>query len=387
MIKPGRKRRATAPADFNDPRGFPVLIAAYLEHLRVRNYSPRTVLNCRVYLAYFTAWAAERGLTRPAEVTKPILERYQRWLYHYRSEKTGRALSFRTQHVRLTPIRTLFRYLARENFLLSNPASDLALPKLEKRLPKHVLTVSEVERVFSTVDLSHPLGVRDRAMLETLYSTGMRRSELAHLNVADLDPERGTLFIRQGKGQKDRMVPIGERALKWIEKYLRELRPALVVAPDPGTLFLANYGEAFGLSRLTQLAGDYVRGAGIGKTGACHLFRHTMATLMLEGGADIRFIQQMLGHVRLTSTEIYTQVSIRTLKAIHDATHPGARLRREAPNSPQPPTPVLSAVEGADLQPDVTDESDGDVAIANTVDPRTELLTRLAVEAAEDDER
>jgi integrase/recombinase XerD len=362
--RPGRKRRSPAPAEATDPRGFPVLIGQYLEHLRVRNYAARTVENSGVYLAYFTAWAAERGITRPAEVTKPILERYQRWLYHYRSEKTGRALSFRTQHVRLTPLRTFFRWLTRENFLLSNPASELPLPKLEKRLPKHVLSVSEVERVFAEIDLSDPLGIRDRAILETLYSTGMRRSELAHLNIADLDTERGTLFIRQGKGQKDRMVPIGERALKWIEKYLRELRPALVVAPDPGTLFLANYGEAFGLSRLTQLVGDYVRGAGIGKTGACHLFRHTMATLMLEGGADIRFIQQMLGHVRLTSTEIYTQVSIRTLKAIHDATHPGARLRREAPalsdedetENHSPPTPTAVA-----------------------------LFTRLAAEAAEDD--
>jgi integrase/recombinase XerD len=375
--RPGRKRRNATLADATDPRGFPVLIGQYLEHLRVRNYSPRTVMNCGVYLGYFTAWAAERGITRPAEVTKPILERYQRWLYHYRSEKTGRALSFRTQHVRLTPIRTFFRWLTRENFLLSNPASELPLPKLEKRLPKHVLTVSEVERVFAEVDLSDPLGIRDRAILETLYSTGMRRSELAHLNVADLDTERGTLFIRQGKGQKDRMVPIGERAILWIEKYLADVRPELAVAPDEGALFLTNYGEPFGPSRLTQMVGDCVRGSGIGKSGACHLFRHTMATLMLEHGADIRFIQQMLGHVRLTSTEIYTQVSIRTLKAIHDATHPGARLhphsRHDSPEAGEEPQHNH-------------DEDDAGAAIARATATRAELLARLAAEIDEEED-
>jgi integrase/recombinase XerD len=366
--KPGRKRRPPAPIDASDPRGFPVLVAEYLEHLRVRNYSPRTVMNCRVYLGYFTAWAAERGLTRPAEVTKPVLDRYQRWLFHHRSEKNDRPLSFRTQHVRLTPVRTFFRYLAKENHLLFNPASELALPKLEKRLPKHVLSVSEVERVLNAVDLHDPLGARDRAILETLYSTGMRRSELLHLQLHDLDTERGTIIIRQGKGQKDRMVPVGERAILWIEKYLREVRPALVVAPDPGALFLTNYGEAFGASRLTQLVGDLVRSAGIGKTGACHLFRHTMATLMLEGGADIRFIQQMLGHARLTSTEIYTQVSIRALQAIHAATHPGARLRRDAPDRDD--ASETDAITAGD-EPDDQEQ-------------RAEMLSRLAAEAAEE---
>jgi integrase/recombinase XerD len=366
--RPGRKRRPPAPIDASDPRGFPLLIAEYLEHLRVRNYSPRTVMNCRVYLGYFTAWVAERGITRPAEVTKPVLDRYQRWLFHHRSEKSDRPLSFRTQHVRLTPVRTFFRYLAKENHLLFNPASELALPKLEKRLPKHVLSVSEVEQVLNAVDLQDPLGARDRAILETLYSTGMRRSELLHLQLHDLDAERGTVIIRQGKGQKDRMVPVGERAILWIEKYLREVRPALVVAPDPGALFLTSYGEPFGPSRLTQLVGGIVRGAGIGKTGACHLFRHTMATLMLEGGADIRFIQQMLGHARLTSTEIYTQVSIRALQAIHAATHPGARLRRDAPDRDDASeTDAIAAGDAHDDQ-----------------EQRAELLSRLAAERAEE---
>ena len=126
------------------------------------------------------------------------------------------------------------------------------------------------------------------------------------------------------------MIPIGDRATAWVDKYLVEVRPTLAFEPDDGTIFLTNEGEPFTPNRLTQLVRTYVDRADIGKRGACHLFRHTMATLMLEGGADTRFIQEMLGHAKLETTQIYTQVSIRKLKEIHSATHPGARLRRAA---------------------------------------------------------
>jgi integrase/recombinase XerD len=184
-------------------------------------------------------------------------------------------------------------------------------------------------------DVREPMGLRDRAILEVLYSTGMRRKELAGLKLFDLDAERGTIMIRQGKGKKDRMVPVGERALAWVGKYLADARPRLVQEPDDlsavprqagGTLFLTNLGEAFSPNRLTQMAREYVDAANLGKKGACHLFRHTCATLMLENGADVRFIQELLGHAELSTTQIYTQVSIRKLKEIHTATHP-ARMK------------------------------------------------------------
>jgi integrase/recombinase XerD len=184
----------------------------------------------------------------------------------------------------------------RQNVLLYNPASELELPKLEHRLPRHVLTLSEAEAIMNLPDVRDVLGVRDRAILETFYSTGMRRSELVHLCVFDLDTERGTILIRQGKGKKDRMVPVGERAAAWIDKYLYEARPQLVAGLDEGALFLTNTGEPFTPNRLTQLVRNYVQAAELGKSGSCHLFRHTAATLMLEGGADIRYIQAMLGH-------------------------------------------------------------------------------------------
>ena len=133
-------------------------------------------------------------------------------------------------------------------------------------------------------------------MLETFYSSGVRRSELIRLKLYDIDRERATLTVRQGKGKKDRMTPIGERALAWVEKYLREARPQLALEPDDATLFLTQYGEPFHPDAMSYLARDYIAQANLGKSGSCHTFRHTMATLMLEGGADIRYIQQMLGH-------------------------------------------------------------------------------------------
>jgi integrase/recombinase XerD len=326
MPKKGTRSTKKIVGDPSDPEGLVAYMQRFLEWMRVTNYSERTVEGRELYLKYFIAWCDERSLKRPQDITRPILERYQRYLYHYR-KKNGEPLSFRGQYTRLIPVRAYFKWLAKQHHILYNPASEIDLPKLEKRLPKHVLTQSEAEQVINQADVATVLGIRDRAILETLYSTGIRRMEVINLKLFDLDAERGTLMVRQGKGKKDRMIPIGERAIAWIGKYITDVRPELLVGEDDGRLYLTNLGEAFTPNRMTQLVRNYVHAAEIGKTGACHLFRHTMATLMLENGADIRFIQEMLGHVKIDTTQIYTQVSIRKLKQIHTATHP-ARLER-----------------------------------------------------------
>jgi integrase/recombinase XerD len=162
--------------------------------------------------------------------------------------------------------------------------------------------------------------------------------ELITLKLYDLDPDRGTLMIREGKGRRQRVVPIGDRALQWTEKYLREVRPTLAPGGDEGYIFLTHHGNPFEADSMTEHIRIFVERAEIPKHGAVHLFRHTMATLMLEGGADIRFIQAMLGHSRIDTTQIYTQVSIKQLKAIHDATHP-AKMKRPRKRSPSPEPP------------------------------------------------
>lgn len=326
MPKKGVKTERPPIGDINDPESLYNAMRRFLQWQAEKNYSPKTIENREVYLRYFIQWCDDRGLGQPQEITKPIIERYQRYLFLYR-KKNGEPLSTRSQHVRVVPIRAWFKWLARQNHILYNPASDIEMPRLERRLPKHILTVDESEAIINQPDTTKPTGIRDRAILETLYSTGIRRMELINLKLFDIDNDRGTVMVRQGKGRKDRMIPIGERALKWIEKYQIDVRPELSTPNDEGILFLTHLSDAFTPNRLTQMVRDYIDAADIGKRGSCHLFRHTMATLMLENGADVRFIQAMLGHVSLETTQIYTQVSIRKLKDIHTATHP-AKLER-----------------------------------------------------------
>lgn len=318
-----------------DLRGWAALLEKFMQAMAVKNFSKVTIDNRRRFLGDFITWAEDRGLARPGDVTKPILERYQRQLYH-RRKKNGEPLTFRSQHSYLTSLRVWFKWLSKHNHILYNPAGELELPKLEQRLPKHVLTAPEAEQVLNLPDPAEPMGIRDRAIMETFYSTGIRRMELTQLSVYDIDRPRGTLTVRQGKGKKDRTVPIGDRALAWIERYTQEVRPGLLIGDGPrDILFLTQFGEPFTLNRMTELVGDYILAAEMGKKGACHLFRHTMATLMLENGADIRFIQEMLGHAKLSTTEIYTRVSIKKLKEVHEATHP-AHLKRPPGTDAEP---------------------------------------------------
>ena len=353
-----RQKAVQAPVgDVRDPDSLWHHSRRYLAHLGVRAYSPRTVETRDAYLRYFIAWCFERALTKPQQIDRPILERYQRHLFYYR-KADGEPLSTRSQHARIIPLRHWFKWLVREGHLLYNPAADLELPRLEKRLPKAILTAAEAEAVLALPEVGTTVGLRDRAILETFYSTGMRRLELIGLTVHSIDRERETVMIRQGKGKKDRMIPIGERALAWVEAYKAGARPELVTGRDDGTLFLSQWGEAFQLNAMTALVRHYVERSGVGKKGACHLFRHTCATLMLEGGADIRFIQAMLGHAELSTTEIYTQVSIQKLKAIHAATHPGRLAvagRKGLQEAPEPTAEDLLAA----LECEAEEEGEG----------------------------
>ena len=349
---PGKGQKKPWPfLDPVDPQGMPALLDTWLDALRTRGYSEAYLQNHQGAVSAFILWCQERGLAKAAEVTKPIIERYQRFLFYYRRPKRGDAgdgiersgarrgtasgeleaegepLGLRTQKQRLAAIKHFFRWLGRNSYILANPASEIELPRVPPRKPPEVLTLGEVEQVLAQPDITTLYGLRDRAILETLYSTGMRRKELSLLAFSDIQSEAGILRVRHGKGKKQRIIPIGERALGWIRRYLADVRPQLATTPDDGTLFLSFTGKPFWPDSLTQMARDYVKKAGIKKPGSCHLFRHTMATLMLEGGADIRFIQEMLGHALLDSTEIYTHVSIKKLKEIHSTTHPGAGLK------------------------------------------------------------
>jgi len=293
----------------------------YLENLHVRNYTTSTIDGRRDALKVFLLWARERDLSDPNTITKPILESYQRHLWRWK-KKNGKPLGISTQRSRLSTLKDFFAYLAKQNHILANPASELELPRQEKRLTQQALSLHEVKALLNVPDVLDPLGIRDRAMLELFYSTGIRRGELTNLEITDLNRERQTLQIRQGKGHKDRVVPVGNRALHWLERYLEQVRPRLMLESQERAFFITSYGEAFNPDVISRMVSKFIRQADIGKTGSCHILRHSCATHMLEGGADIRFIQQLLGHEKLETTAIYTQVSIEQLKAVHSKTHP-----------------------------------------------------------------
>jgi len=325
------------------PDALAICAEDWLESLRVRNYSEETIAGRLFGLKHFMLWAEARDVTRACEVTRPILETYQRWLSRPDAAATtprkkgsgtvppsGKPLAWSTQRERISMLRDWFRWLTRQNVILHNPASELELPRPEKRLPVAALTRTEIEQLLAVPDIADPLGLRDRTMLEVLYATGLRRAELCRLECPDVNTERGTVTVRQGKGGKDRVVPIGSRASAWVTRYAREVRPRLLVDVRTPELFLTGYGGPFNPDVFSRSVSAWMEKAGLAKRGSCHLLRHTCATHMLEGGADIRYIQQQLGHAKLETTAIYTEVTIRQLIEVHARCHPSARSENAA---------------------------------------------------------
>lgn len=314
----------------------------YLHHLASRNYSPATVERREQALKRFFGWTIERGIARADEITMPVLEAYQAWLWRYR-KPDGKTMGVNTQRGELLIVQNYFRWLVRQRVILSNPASELELPRQETRLPPEPLTLRQVGEILSVPDITDPLGIRDRAILETLYSTGIRRAELTKLRLEDLNHDRATMRVH-GKGNKERIVPVGQKALHWLERYLEEVRPRLLIRADVRALFLTGLGEGFPAQGLGQHVSALLRRADIPKGGA-HILRHTCASHLLEGGADQRYIQQLLGHANADTTALYAQVSIIQLQQVHARCHPAERTRASEENPPEKNPPADNAEE------------------------------------------
>jgi integrase/recombinase XerD len=353
-----RKKALQPVGDPDDSRGFWHLMQKHVKWLAVHNYSEYTIETRQVYIRAFLVWADARGLKYPTEVTKPILEAFQQHLFHYR-KANGDPLSWSSQSKHLIDVRMFFEYLAKENHIPFNPASSLQLPKQPQKLPKAILTADEVERVLAQPDVTTPLGLRDRAIFETLYSTGIRRIEVVRLNIDDLDVERRILAVREGKNQKDRFVPIGTRALIWIAHYVERARDQLSINLRERALFITAHGERLNPDSLTNYGRAYIEAAGIEKPGSCHLFRHSMATAMLNNGASIRYLQALLGHSSISTTQIYTRVSLKKLLEIHGKTHPAEKPDESEPKD-KPKEGGTPSTEEGQQQPPASEPPESD---------------------------
>jgi integrase/recombinase XerD len=192
-------------------------------------------------------------------------------------------------------------------------------------LPKNIPTVDEIEMVLSQSLIMGRLTIRNRAIIEILFATGIRRIELVNLNIRDIDFNRQILTVREGKNKNDRNVPIARRALDWIQRYLKEMRPSLASLASGDALFLTEAGQRMKAHKVTGMVTKCVERSGIDKKGSCHLLRHATATEMLRHGADIREVQEMLGHSDISSTQIYAHVTINDLNRVYYQTHPAAR--------------------------------------------------------------
>jgi integrase/recombinase XerD len=290
-------------------------LKSYLHFLKLeKNSSPNTIESYRRDLERFLSYLDDAGIGSPAGAGEETIGRFVKLLGEL-------GLSARSVSRNVTAIKMFYRFLVAEKAVDVDPTGRLDLPKLSRPLPD-VLDPGEVEAILSQPDVSAPLGVRDRAILETLYATGIRVSELVTLTQANVFPDEH--FIRvTGKGSKERIVPIGRSALEWIGRYRSRTRPVLARARGASdALFLNARGTPISRMAVWTIVRTCTRKSGIGKEVHPHTFRHSFATHLLEGGADLRSVQEMLGHVNISTTQIYTHIDREYLREVHRTFHP-----------------------------------------------------------------
>ncbi len=309
------------------------LIEAFVHHGTARGWSPLTLRTRGFHVRRFLEWSRGRGVKRPSDVTPEVVEAYRRHLAE-RITTRGRTACARTQQGEISSVQAFGRFLVATRRLLLDPCRELELPRLPRTLPE-VLTRREVCRLLAAPDPRGLRGRRDRALLACLYATGLRVSEASALGLGDVDADERTLTVRGGKGARDRVIPLGRRLLDLIVRYRDEVRPRLLAEAVAGgwtrpaeTFFVSTRGSRLAPWAIERLMGRYVRAARLKKRVSPHTLRHTCATHLLEAGAELRVVQELLGHRRLGSTEHYTRMTLAHLKKVHRRNHPREREER-----------------------------------------------------------
>ncbi len=297
------------------------LVGRYLEELRTRRFSPHTIDKARRELPRLFERLDVYDVRAVAE---EHLAAYARSLERHRTKK-GEPLSPATRAITLSVVRRFFAFLAGEGVILINPAARLPLPKTS-RLPRHVLTEQQAQSLMDAPPSSTAIGLRDRAILETLYGTAVRIGEAVRADVSDLDIHEGTLLVRNGKGRKDRLVPVPTRAAEALDRYLTEARRELAKGSGPA-LFLSRDGARLQAPGMRLMIRKHARAIDLHVSP--HTLRRTCATHLLKGGADLRHVQALLGHRSIETTTVYTSVVLTDLRAVIERTHPRENTRRK----------------------------------------------------------
>ncbi len=306
------------------PKTLDTLFAQRLEYMKVKNYADGTLEREKVAFDKFLKWCHLREIRLPQEVTLSVLQAYQRAI-HRQSGPDGKPWAVAYRHLLLGAVNRAMRWAFNQGFVMSDPSQGIELPKLPQALPQQVLSIEEMESILKVPDPSTLVGLRDRAFLEVLYATAARRNELLNLKPEDLDHNREVMWIRKGKGQKDRMVPISKRALKWVDKYEQESREKFLLKnPQAEHLFLSQRGKRWSENTCNERVSHYIATAVPGAVGSLHTFRHSVATALLESGCDLRTIQELLGHASLSTTQRYLRIEAGHLKAMYKKYHPSA---------------------------------------------------------------
>ncbi len=293
--------------------------------LKVLNPSHRTISEIMRKLDKFFDYLLSIGISHIDGITKDVVRAYQVEVYQSLTVK-GYPYSISHQNSMMCAVKQYVTYLRDNDYIVSNPAKDIQYAKQPKTLPRSILSVSESRKMMQAPDIKSVIGYRDRAILEVLYSSGVRKTELRKLTLNDVDYHDGFMRVR-GKGKKERIVPIGRIACRYLENYIKSVRPELIKDPYNNTVFLSSRGNRLNHNAVWVLDKKYAKKAKIKKNIHCHTFRHTCATTMLRNKADIRTIQELLGHSSLNSTQVYTRVSINDLKEVHKRCHPREKDR------------------------------------------------------------
>jgi len=316
-----------------DPRSFEQALEALLDELRVRWYSKQLHKQVRTVLLRFFSHLRARRVRDLRAVTEAHVIGYARALAETKTKK-GTRYTVSTQRSYLMTVQRLFRFLERQGVILQDPTLNLVLPNW-KKLPRAVLNQAHARRLVASPDSYTPRGKRDRALLELLYGTAIRVGECERLDLKDLDLARAQLMIRSGKGRKDRIVPVVGRAAAALDVYLREARAELVKNPRETALFITSRGTRLNTKRIQDLVRTNAKAAGIDLRVTPHTLRHGCATHLLQGGADIRHVQKLLGHSNVQTTALYTHVDTKDLARVVAKAHPRERSWRRRKKTPE----------------------------------------------------